>query len=355
MNQKLGVVMLSSFMLAACGGGGGSSATPAPAPAPTPSQSFTPQSPKSGDTYTFSETDLVSDGTTQNSTYVQQVALISSTGNFFLNVFDTTSGNQLGSELYGKDLSLISRGLCIYTPPRNDMPYPWFVGGTSSQTSTYTCPSSSTPVTLKVNTQILSYESITVPAGTFNTVKSQKTTTGTVTVSGTTGTETETDTCWTDVISGQNVKCTGTLSYSPAQTGSYLTGYSTQLTGISNLSNAPLLITANDGTGSPIPFVYYTNHENGAMSASASTATTFTLNANASVIWNINGGGSVMSNFTGTNTLNVNGIPITVFANQNSLQVKTTAGTLTAPTTVTLTAILRSDTTKMVTFNLALQ
>jgi len=359
MNQKLGVVMLSSLMLAACGGGGGGATpTSAPTPAPTPSQSFTPQSPKSGDTYTYAETDTMSDGSTESGTLVKQVALISASGQFYLNSFDAASSDQIGSTLLDKGLSIITNGQCTYTPSRNDMPFPWIVGQNNAQTMTYTCPGSAISATLKTTSQIVSYEPITVPAGTFNTVKSQITVATTATSGSVSQMANENETCWTDVVTGMPVKCTATYTYSPAETGVYNTGFTTQLTSAGNLANAPLLITGNlqaSGGSQPLPFVYYTPGENGAMSLSSTSSAPFTLTANNPVTWTAITGTSQITLSGTNNPVNYSGVTLNISTTPTTIQVVPTFPALSTPVTVQLKATLVSDPTKTVIFSLYVQ
>ncbi|WP_410211664.1 hypothetical protein [Aquirhabdus sp.] len=358
MNLKLAVVSLSVLSLVACGGGGDSSPPPVVTPPVTPPTSYTPVPVKSGDTYTFSGVGTASDGTTGSSTSTEQVASINpANGNYVKNLFD--NNKELSSiRVYDAGNGQLTDNACTISPSIKEVVFPAHVGQTFNQTAVNTCPLQNSTANQIINFnasgQVLSYESITVPAGTFNTLKVQNK----VVITNGVGTglaidpHTQDRTCWVDIVTGVNVKCDLVNTYTPAISSTYLAKSSIQLASVSQASAAAFTLTGST-TGNPSPYLYaipgYTTL------LATNVGKNFELDTTQPVAWSM---------ITGTNTVNLSGGNTTTSYNGVSFSITTTGTSLIVstsypaklPNTVNLTfkAALASDKTKIVTVNIFL-
>lgn len=260
-HQKCQGALLSVLMaalLSACGGGsaGGTSSgtqdTPATPSGPTLLSSTVP-SPKAGDYYTYRSTaskkDLL-DGSTSTilgPEYYLYTSYFTDSGPNAIQITQRGSpyfhtGKQLvfsGAGVVSSDETLIGCGY-TYTPAWNEIPATVTVGTAWETTVTvnnahvFTCNDTTMPGQLTTKGTAVSSESIQVAAGSFNTIKVNFQTT----LKKSDGTITRSGTCWRDVVSGMNVKCSIDTTVPPGTTGDVngsvtdeLVGYSTAATG----------------------------------------------------------------------------------------------------------------------------
>ncbi len=363
-------------LLTACGGSGSDPLIISPS-------SYTPASPQTGDTYTYQRTITPSgtvDGTLQDSVY-ERVTATDPTGAFYLNGTDL-----LQNYPYQLDAkrNILSQQNCKLSPTLNAMPTPWYVGeATNLRVSGACAPYSSYQI--QQNTTVQSYETISVPAGTFRTLKVQTNIAYDVTpaaqasapfsdlmllapyytpanvpldpsslstVLGPIYSYTDSQTCWYDVITGFPVQCQGKRKYNNLPTnlqvalGNTLT-YAKQLTRITRAANAPFTLTGRDNSGYTLPWLNLTpGQSNGYRIQSGSQ---ITLDTTQPVTW------TVSKTESGTNPSVIN-IPVTSQTSATRLIIASQRAASSAgnQANVSITATLIADPSQNVSFNLTI-
>ncbi len=360
MSFRLMLVGVSALGLVACGGGGGGDSSPPPVVTPpvvTPPTTYTPVAVKTGDTYVYATTGNFSDGSTASSSYTDQVAAISSTGNYFKSSYD--SKNEISAlDLFDKAQGQLTEGECDFSQSLKPVVFPFFVGQTFNQSVVETCPlqqaNANQIININITGSVLSYETVTVPAGTFNTLKVQSK----VSVSNGNGTAqslnpfTRDRTCWVDIVSGANVKCDFAVTYNPAVSGTYLSKYSSQLTSTGNASTAAFSLTGKI-SGEFIPYLYVTP---GYVSVLVpKVGQTFELDTTRPVAWSMITGSNTVNLSGGATPIVYNGVNFTISTTGTSLVVSSSAPSK-IPSVVNLSfkATLQSDKSKVVTVNVPL-
>jgi hypothetical protein len=199
---------------------------------------------KLGDSYTYAITSTLNDGSITDRVISLTVSDVTPDNNNF--VFDEYNGtNQLTErsvhDIYGNTLSALSNVpgsvLCTYAPAETLLTYPMRLGQTYNATWTNTCGSGSRGYFENgaLTGTPLRYELVTIPAGTFNALKVQRTqmitdsTDPNLAASPTKGFRID-ETCWVDVNTGRNVKCMQTRTWSNAVPANYLTSRTVVLT-----------------------------------------------------------------------------------------------------------------------------
>lgn len=360
MNIQALWISLIAASLVACGGGGSSTSpaqtSPVPALVPAAPTQYSPIAVKIGDTYVYSNTIYYSNGSISTTAATEQVAAINATnGNFFQNTFDENKViNRI--EVYDALRGELSTNSCTYSPAVHDAVFPMFVGQTFNQNSIKNCQigNSSTfqVVDLKATGVVQSYETITVPAGTFNTLKVHNK----VVVSNGANTAlalspyTSDQTCWVDVVSGADIKCVSTITFSPKIASPYVTSTSHVLNSVAHAADAAFNLTGSILNQS-IPYLYVTPGYRSLVVIPANSW--FVLNPSKPVTWTLTmGSNSSALAGTGINTVIYNGLSLTFnTANSDgSIFINTSAGVpLTVPLSFTLQATLTSDPSKVVT------
>ncbi len=348
MKKLILIAAVSSLVLVACGGGGGGSS-------PTPTR-YTPVVQKSGDTYIYSRTDTYSNGVVQTSPATTQVGLISSTGDHFVTGFDANNISLKAVLLNFNNQLVADSGGCSYSPALDTIPTPFYVGQHFSQTATATCNVAGSPakqiVLIQVSSDILSNETISVPAGTFNTlrVQIQKTYLNGVIQPGI-GIKpyTQNGTCWIDVVTGADVKCNQIYTQLETNSSVVLSSSTSQLTNIRNSALNPFVLTGSD-FGVVIPYLYVTPANTYVLGYSGNTG--YTFNTTQPVVWSITIGGNT-SVVSGSNIpFSYNGLTVTMSSTSTSLTATTNGATLTNPVNFTIQAALLSDSTKVAKVNI---
>jgi|GEM_PF-2381617 len=364
-------------LLSACGGGG-SSGSSTPTPTPTPS-SFTPATPQTGDTYNYNQTisyPLLSSDTLPNAQSIyHRITSTNANGTFYINGVDPAEN--FPYQLDAKR-NIQSMQNCTLSPSNlNELPIPRSVGETSSQSVSGSCGLFSS-YQVQQSTTIQSYEPITVPAGTFNTLKAQTTSAYTMTpvplpssaidllgaqsayatngVPYTLGFQSivpmysysESKTCWFDVVSGFPVQCQGQRNYQAYSSPYYAkVNYTTQLTSITHAADAAFTLTGKDNNGNAFPWLNLTPGQGN--SYTIQSGTQIELDTTQPVTWTIN------KTESGSNTAVIN-IPVTTQTTQTRLNISSqlAASSTGNQATVQITASLIADPSQSVTFTLTI-
>lgn len=229
---SVGAACFVAGFLVACGGGGGSGSGGGTSGSGTTYPFVTPQVNVQR---TYSESYQDNQGNTINLTLTSNVSAVNSDGSYALEQ-ETSSEGTVDGWTYGfppRTTQVNNAGqttsysytnssgvavTCTYNPHSAGPNFPLSVGETWTVTFTGSC-NGGTSVSYAQNGSVVDVESLTVPAGTFTTVRLQSTITWTD-AHGTTHTETETN--WRDVKTMFSVKQSLTYAYSgvaPATVG----------------------------------------------------------------------------------------------------------------------------------------
>jgi len=310
-----------------------------------------------GDTYQYTQTTALSSGINQTSTYTNQVGFVGSDGGYIVNQFDA-SGNFLNATAFTAANAITAAPLGnasntggTFSPALQQFTYPWSVGQTYSTTtalSGMSGPGPNGPLQLSrltYNGQIQSYESVSTPAGTFNTLKA------TTSITNTLANTSVTQTCWMDVVTGVYVKCQVPVSGASPGTITIL------LNQISHQANASFVLTGTfPATGmasySTAPAnlnqIYLTPGEQNANGYLENQSGTIALTSSQQVTWTITVNGQNTSIPTGSSAQTLNTVPMTFSATATALNWNTTmpSSSTASPFTATVTAHLASDPSK---------
>ncbi len=369
-NIKLIIAFGAAISLTACGSDS-KIQSPAPVVAPPPvklvdppkTTYYVPRAPQVGDSYHYKSQPAATAAapTPEVSLHSLQVASISAAGDYYVNSYQGAAQVLYSSRLYNAGRALLRAGNCDYAPARNDLPLPWYVGEISTQTSQSTCIGGSTGLKTSTRSKVLSYESVTVAAGTFNTIKTQ------IEISDDTlasigGTSTQSSTCWTDVISGATVKCTDVyLVHLPKALVDTVYGgilaaligndvprtTTTELVAIQHAADLPYSVTASIA-GSVIPNFYLTpKSQQGLIVLDGKS---LSLTATQALNWTIKGSYSTATvALTSANqTLSIDGYNINVKIVGGTLTAKLLSTTVPALASYTLTGASVADPTQTV-------
>ena len=384
---KLIVALSASVFLVGCGGG---SSDPAPTPAksldPPKKTYYTPQAPQIGDTYLYKNQVLVPKGTpTPSATqYSVQVGAVSATGDYYTNTYSSDTHMLISTDLYNTKRDLLTTRGCRYTPVRNDLPLPWYVGQVATQNLQQICGEGAAAGGPAVSThsKVLGYESVSVAAGTFNTIKTSVDTETTftdpdftdfpsvipATTSTLSSTSTNTETCWIDVQSGFPVKCTNTYTlHLPKVLSSSVTGQvlaallgdglpqitQSELTSIKHAADAPFSLTASIN-GVAISGLYLTPSEQQSISVVGDK--TLTVNATQALNWTIKGSKSTGSPiaFSGSQSVVVDGYSVNLSVVDGTITAKVLGTSLPALSGFTLTGTSPANPTQSISISVSL-
>lgn len=229
-------ILVGSLSGCGGGGGGGGSSAPiiglpvtavvAPASPPATTQYFTYVPLVVGTISVFSSTSTTNFNNTITQTIRQKVTVVNADGSSsFLeddptastvtdhatdySIIPTTS-NVDSSDRVTQLVQQPSTGspvTCTYSPYGIGPTYPVAIGNTWSYSYVYQCGAQ--PATYNTQGSVVGLETVTVPAGTFSTFKTQSTTSGPY--AGTTGVASATN--WRDTANGHLVKSVTTYSY----------------------------------------------------------------------------------------------------------------------------------------------
>ncbi len=368
------------FALSACGGGGSSNSTSVATPS-----SFTPATPQTGDTYTYARTvtPTGSVNTPYQDTTYERVTSTDATGAFILNGTD-----QFRNYPYQLDAkrNVLAQQNCTFSQPLNALPTPWYVGETSNQSVSGTCLQDSS-YQLQQSTTAQSYESVTVPAGTFNTLKVQTTSTlnlqyypaptsafsdllslmrfystayvpMNISEYGYTVwpiySYTDINTCWYDVISGFPVQCQGKRTYSNLDISQMIvfgstSNYAKVLTSTTHASDAAFTLTGRDNSGNVFPWLNLTPGQFNNLTIQSGTQ--IELDTTQPVTWTIN-----KTESSGDSISSVINIPVTTQTTPTRLNLSSqlAASATGSQANVTIKAALIADPTQSVTFTLTI-
>jgi hypothetical protein len=246
--------------LCACGGGGdgggSSSPTPPTGSAPEKPAIYATPTPTAGDYYTYEQTTIYTAPAILGTAigYVNRIYTgINADGSIAMS---TTNSNDA---IARRDATLAASGemksdvavaplrevyienyKCDYSPAWTAVPMTLSVGQSWDLSSTRTCDGRTYHDTAKGTAT--GVETVTVRAGTFKALKLSYTSAW---VSDLATSVTE-NTCWRDTATGQNVKCTGTNTYTPRAAGAAGTSYT---------YNEDLIGYANSMAGAQKPVV----------------------------------------------------------------------------------------------------
>jgi hypothetical protein len=239
---KFGISMAAlsaTLILAACGGGGSPATTttdPTVTPVSTPTQATTSYSfitPALNASHTTAITIVDDSGHVINQAEISTVKAVSADGSFLVHREDPSNTSvSFGGRSYsvqpvdftqsqsGQTIqSINSKTLltCIYSPHGMGPDYPVSLGSTWGNTFTETCGSAAA-VMHTFTGSVVGLDTVTVPAGTFSTLKSQSTDTYTDAKGAV---HTDTYITWRDITTGGVVKQTIGYAYSgtPQTTG----------------------------------------------------------------------------------------------------------------------------------------
>ena len=231
-------VLFLTSTLAACGGG--SSDTDTSTSSSSSSSTYNYVIPAVGTKRAFARTITDNASNKINQSYTETVTAASATS-FSQSIIDPTAtsqvvngttyriaplsrtinaSGQVTAEIYNIDQT--NPNSCTFTPSEGGVAYPLSIGQTWNAPWSERC-SLTTPRTATDSGLVVDLETVTVPAGTFSTVKVQGVTSFQV---ATGSTLTQNTTQWRDVNTGLVVQLLDTYSYSGAVPS---TGYATQI------------------------------------------------------------------------------------------------------------------------------
>jgi hypothetical protein len=218
--SNLGAAAALAVLVTACNGDNGSSSMPA---------SYDYVAPTANAQENYKETIIDNVGNTIVETYSQTITAVNSDGSYVVLEEDTTGNaiiedgrtytiptetinvNNNGQEMtYSFTNTSGAAEVCTYSPHGPGPDFPLTVGQTWTLQYTLTCGSAAAVSHTQTGT-VVDVESVTVPAGTYNTLKLQTTDTST-NANGTTITQTSTN--WRDAASGFSVQRSTTRAYS---------------------------------------------------------------------------------------------------------------------------------------------
>ncbi|ALM85394.1 hypothetical protein ASB57_22630 [Bordetella sp. N] len=201
-------------------------------------QQYTPKDAVLGARSTYTVADNYVNGTTKQSSYTRETTVVNPDGSYTSSSFnsanvvtDTYTANAEGNRLtrtYVSGDPGSNGNLCTYTPSREWLNFPIYVGKTWSSTWQYAC-AFGYKETANLNATVLNAESVTVPAGVFNALRVQFNTALTdsndsALTNGTTGTAKYNiaTIAWYVPTLGQYVKFERTYTYTGAQPSLYI-------------------------------------------------------------------------------------------------------------------------------------
>ncbi len=339
--NKLLIVVASSLFLAACGGGGSDDAPSGPT-------QYIPVAQKAGDSYYYTRTNTLSNGTIQTFAEHIEVATVSSSGSRYINTYDGNSVST-SSLLYDANNYLIydATRACGYKPAMYTINKSLFVGQSYAQTVKETCDITQT-VNIDNQTRVESYETITVGTGTFNTLKIKNTkifSDDRISLANV-NSYTENSTCWVNVVTGQAVRCNVNRVFTNTITPTTVLSYTTELTSVKDATSDAFALTGSSASGE-IPFLYLTPNHIDYFSRSGNQI--YTFNTTEPVIWTIVvGGGPATAISNLQQTVTGSGLSVTASATSKSFNASINGSTLSSSVNWVLKAALVSEPTKFV-------
>jgi hypothetical protein len=242
--------LLAASMLCACGGGGGGASSVANSNPQTPTTtetldahtSYTAATPTTGDNYTykvtFTDTSTGATGTPNVYYYNQFYTATNPDGTSTREGIESQSNDTPIDDSLNADGSIAAQNVnqvlgstaivpnsyCNYPLSKVDIPGTLSVGLSWDSSTAGSC--SSWTMQWRSQGNVVGIESVTVAAGTFETMKLTYTTTTvkTAVITSNSGTSVTAKTCWRDVKLGINVKCTGTTTFTPSSDGAARSG-----------------------------------------------------------------------------------------------------------------------------------
>jgi hypothetical protein len=205
------------------------------------------------DYVTYTETETRFDGSTVTYDTTDRVTLVNADKSFLLST--TTAGaivRMYGMDADGNRLTRTftnssSNNYCTYSPKRDKLNYPLYVGKSWTSTWTYSC-SSGSHEDAQVTATVDAYEPVTVAAGTFNALRLHTTTAttnsnDTLLLNGSTGQAAYQldETCWFAPSVGRTVKCTGTYSYTGTAPSGYVKSFVEEAAAVGTTSSSNAL------------------------------------------------------------------------------------------------------------------
>ena len=341
--NRLSIVVACSLFLAACGGGGSSDTPPGP-------KKYIPVAQKAGDAYFYTRTDTLDDGTSQTYTYSTQVATVSGSGSRYVNTYNQNNVS-IDASLYNANNNLISDASgCTYTPAVFTINTPLFVGQSYSQNAEETCNLSSGRrlVDIQTSVNVESYETITVTAGTFNTLRIKtRETFASPFLTSSFNPSVKVSTCWVDIVTGVNVKCSSTITFLDPVTPTTVTSYTFERTRSATAATDAFILTGSLGNVT-IPFLYLTPGRADEFFASGNVR--YQFNTTEPVTWLISVGDNTGATAISTVEQSVigSGLTVTASATSTSFNASTNGSTLSSPVEWIVQATLVSDPTKYV-------
>lgn len=143
-------------------------------------QQYTPKEAVLGAISTYALSDTYVDSTTQQSTYSRETTVVNPDGSYTSDsknssnvVTDTYTANADGNRLsrtYVSGSGIVVGNLCTYTPSREYLNFPMYVGKSWASTWEYAC-TAGYHETANLNATVLNAEQVTVPAGTFDALR----------------------------------------------------------------------------------------------------------------------------------------------------------------------------------------
>lgn len=202
------------------------------------------------DSITYTETDIKTDSSSSTYDFTYRVTALNTDKSYSQS---ETSGGVI-TRIYSLDsdgnrlsrTSTNNNSYCTYSPKRNRLNFPLYVGKTWTSTWTYSCAAGYRE-DASITATVDAYEPVTVAAGTFNALRVHSLTSLTnsndgLLLNGATGTAAyqEDNTCWFAPEVGRIVKCTGNYSYTGAAPANYLKSYVQDATAVGTMSGNAL-------------------------------------------------------------------------------------------------------------------
>jgi hypothetical protein len=196
-------------------------------------QQFAAVAPVTGHTTNWTENDVYNNGTKQDTTYSRLVTSVAADGS---DTVDSLNAQAVVTDHYANDASgnrlsrtyAANNNLCTYTPSREYLSFPLVVGKTWNPAWQYSC-AAGYKETATATATAEAWESVTVPAGTFDALRVRIDTTltnsnDTALLNGNTGQATYSIAvlAWYAPSQGTFVKYQSTYTYNGPAPGSYL-------------------------------------------------------------------------------------------------------------------------------------
>jgi len=145
-------------------------------------QQYTPKDAVLGATSTYAVSDVYVNSTVKQSTYTRETTVVNPDGSYTSDsknssnvVTDTYTANADGNRLsrtYVSGSGIVPGNVCTYTPSRQYLNFPMYVGKSWTSTWEYAC-AAGYHESASLNATVLNAEKVIVPAGTFDALRVQ--------------------------------------------------------------------------------------------------------------------------------------------------------------------------------------